>query len=108
MLGCYTGRTTGQPRKRESSLNGGESDPDYVSYLLRMWRESGAGGSSVEEDKPVWRASVLSAATGKRRGFASLDDLFGFLRGHESTMLDRHPNHDQGKEARGALDTTAT
>ena len=44
----------------------------YRSYLLRMWREGQA-------DEP-WRASLQSAVTGERQGFASLDDLFGYIR----------------------------
>lgn len=107
MLVCYTG-PRGQTRKRESNLNGGESGPDYVSYLLRMWRERGPGGSLEEEDKPAWRASVVGTLTGKRRGFASLEDLFDFLRQHESTKLDRHLNHNQGEEGDSALDITLT
>jgi hypothetical protein len=73
-----------------------------------MWRESGAGESSNEEDKPTWRASVVSTLTGKRRGFASLDDLVDFLRRQESTMLDGHPNEHQSEEGDSSLATTAT
>lgn len=46
---------------------------DYVSYLLRMWRESEKGA--------VWRASLQSPHTGDLVGFARLDELFDFLRG---------------------------
>lgn len=46
--------------------------PDYLSYLLRLWRVSG-------EEKAVWRASLESPHTGERRGFANLEDLFAFL-----------------------------
>lgn len=73
-----------------------------------MWRESGTGGSSDEEVKPTWRASVVSTLTGKRRGFANLDDLFDFLRRQESTMLDRHLSHHQSGEGHNGLDTTET
>jgi hypothetical protein len=47
---------------------------DYVSYLLRLWRE-GDGEREV-----VWRASLESTRTGERRYFASLDELFDYLR----------------------------
>jgi hypothetical protein len=93
---------------RESSFSDGESNPDYVSYLLRMWYESGAGESSDEEDKPTCRASVVSTLTGKRRGFANLDALFGFLQQQESTMLDSHVKHDHSEEGHKAQDTTTT
>lgn len=46
----------------------------YLSYLLRLWQTSDGG-------KLVWRASLETPGTGKRRGFASLDDLYGFLNG---------------------------
>lgn len=47
--------------------------PDYISYLLRLW-------SMSDEEEVVWRASLESPRTGQRKGFASLDDLFDFLR----------------------------
>ena len=49
-----------------------KEQPDYLSYLLRLWRVSG-------EEKAVWRASLESPHTGERRGFANLADLFTFL-----------------------------
>ena len=36
--------------------------PDYLSYLLRMWREDG-------EESTKWRASLESVLTGKRAWF---------------------------------------
>jgi len=45
---------------------------EYQSYLLRLWRTSSHG-------KPTWRASLESAQTGERRGFADLASLFAFL-----------------------------
>jgi hypothetical protein len=45
----------------------------YISYLLRLWQIESGG-------ELIWRASLESALTGKQRGFASLDDLFEFLR----------------------------
>jgi len=49
-----------------------EEQPNYLSYLLRLWR-----GNDGEE--AVWRASLESPHTGERRGFSSLKDLFAFL-----------------------------
>jgi hypothetical protein len=46
--------------------------PDYLSYLLRLWREDGKGSTD-------WRASLESALTGKRHVFPSLIELFAFL-----------------------------
>jgi hypothetical protein len=47
-------------------------DPDHLSYLLRLWRVEGLQGCE-------WRASLESAETGKRIGFSSLEQLFGYL-----------------------------
>jgi hypothetical protein len=44
----------------------------YQSYLLRLWQ--------VNEGEGGWRASLESAQTGERRGFATLDDLFDYVR----------------------------
>ncbi len=46
--------------------------PSYHSYLLRLWREF---------RQSPWRASLESAETGERKGFADLDGLFAFLAG---------------------------
>jgi len=60
---------------------GGESArdrPDYLSYLLRLWRVSGGEDHSGEKET-VWRASLESSYTGERIGFASLEELSEFL-----------------------------
>jgi hypothetical protein len=44
----------------------------YVAYLLRLWQVRAENGMA-------WRASLESARTGERVGFASLEELFGFL-----------------------------
>lgn len=56
----------------DHSLTDTGEPPTYRSYLLRLWREEQAG--------EPWRASLQSVATGERQGFASLDDLFGYIR----------------------------
>ena len=53
---------------------------DYVSYMLRMWRDRGDEKAGPSKEAP-WRASLQSPRTGEMVGFASLDDLFDFLRG---------------------------
>jgi 3-hydroxyisobutyrate dehydrogenase/glyoxylate/succinic semialdehyde reductase len=45
----------------------------YISYLLRLWQESG------KEGELIWRASLESPHTGKQFGFANLEQLFEFL-----------------------------
>lgn len=51
---------------------GSQEQRDYLSYLLRLWRES-------DEERPIWRASLKSSRTGEKVGFGSLDELFAFL-----------------------------
>lgn len=45
---------------------------DYLSYLLRLWREG-------DEERSVWRASLKASRTGEKVGFGSLEELFEFL-----------------------------
>lgn len=47
--------------------------PDYRSYLLRLWRVS-------DDERPAWRAVLKSSRTGEEVGFGSLDALFRYLR----------------------------
>jgi hypothetical protein len=69
-----------------------EEQPDYHAYLLRMWREN-AG-------RQTWRASLESAQSGLRKGFASLNELFRFL----ERTADLEPNEKResrvGRERR--------
>ena len=51
---------------------------NYFAYLRRLWRES--GGDLPRDESPQWRASLQDPHSGERVGFASLEDLFGFLR----------------------------
>jgi hypothetical protein len=46
--------------------------PDYLSYLLRLWREKG-------KEQTPWRASLERPRTARRQVFPSLDDLFEYL-----------------------------
>jgi hypothetical protein len=49
----------------------------YLSYLLRLWQEG--GGSTIDGEQPLWRASLESPKSEQCKGFASLVDLFDFL-----------------------------
>jgi hypothetical protein len=70
--------------------------PDYLSYLLRLWREDDKGATN-------WRASLESALTGKRHVFPCLMELFAFLQRqavagrdaneNDSAMEQRSPTH---------------
>jgi hypothetical protein len=68
---------------------------DYVSYLLRMWQDSG-DERSFPPKEALWRASLQSPHTGERIGFGDPEDLFAYLRaqiGDEYTARE-----DQRKE----------
>lgn len=49
---------------------GNAAQPQYKSYMLRVWREGQDGG---------WRATLESVTTGEVRAFAHLDQLVAFL-----------------------------
>ena len=56
-----------------SEMGTEEQVPDYLAYLLRLWRMRG--------ERPAgWRASLVCPGDGEQHGFASLDELFLFLR----------------------------
>lgn len=57
---------------------------NHLSYLLRLWQDN-------DEARPVWRASLQSELAGERQGFASLDELFAFLR----RQVEMDPDTDQ-------------
>jgi hypothetical protein len=57
-----------------------KTHPDYISFLLRLWQVSDEGNSEPNAIKAVWRASLENPHTGERKGFASLEELFDFLR----------------------------
>ncbi len=49
-----------------------EEPREYLAYLLRLWKVSGAGS-------PAWRASLEDPHTRARKGFPDLESLFAFL-----------------------------
>lgn len=51
----------------------GTEEPDYLAYLVRMWRV-------CSEEKVQWRISVESPHTGERQSFVGLETLFAFFR----------------------------
>jgi hypothetical protein len=67
-----------------------EEPQEYQSFLLRLWRTSHKG-------KPGWRASLESAQTGERCGFADMASLVAFL--EEQTDADaRSEDHSPSTE----------
>jgi hypothetical protein len=71
---------------------------DYRSYLLRLWRVSGGGCSHQAAEETIWRASLQDALTDERIGFASLGDLFEFLRRETDAMTDETAEHGEARE----------
>jgi hypothetical protein len=67
-----------------------EEAREYQSYLLRLWRTSSRG-------KPTWRASLDSAQTGERRGFADLTSLLVFLE-QQTGINSEHGSRPPGAE----------
>ena len=58
---------------------------DYLSYLLRLWREDDKGPAN-------WQASLESALTGKRYVFPNLIELFAFLQRQTVMGCDANEN----------------
>jgi hypothetical protein len=52
---------------------GSREQPEYLSYLLRLWRVEGG-------EQPVWRASLKDVGRGEQVGFDNLEELFDYLR----------------------------
>jgi len=50
-----------------------EEHPEYLAYLLRMWRIRDDGGNH-------WRASLERPSNGQRLAFTDLEAAFDFLR----------------------------
>lgn len=59
----------------------GQSQTDYQSYLLRLWR------SGKEEP---WRAMLEAVDNNERHSFANLEDLVAFLRSKTGLALEQH------------------
>jgi hypothetical protein len=64
----------------------------YRVYLLRLWQ------AEDEDGHPVWRASLESAQTGERCGFADLGSLFAFLE-QQTTSNSEHGSRPPAAEA---------
>jgi hypothetical protein len=67
--------------------------PDYLSYLLRLWRVR-------DGQVPAWRASLKDAGTGERVGFGSVEELVEFLRAQASDTAAPGPG-DQANRVAG-------
>jgi hypothetical protein len=70
--------------------------PEYLSYLLRLWREDG-------KESTDWRASLESALTGKRHVFPCLMELFAFLQ--RQTVAGCDANEDESTTGQPSAET---
>jgi hypothetical protein len=72
---------------------------EYVSYLLRMWQDSGDEDPSRPAEA-TWRATLQSPHTGDLVAFGRLEDLFAFLRGQagQEPAADSMPGKAQRRE----------
>jgi hypothetical protein len=76
--------------------------PEYLAYLLRLWRENDNEGA-YDVETAAWRASLERPQTGERQGFASLADLLAFLEKEtKSCSPDSAP--ERGKEVTNSTD----
>jgi hypothetical protein len=73
-----------------------EEPPRYRSYLLVLWEERGRDPSSPG----VWRFRLEDPHTGKRVGFRSMDELFGYLRNQTGTSAGTDGGQEEGWERR--------
>jgi hypothetical protein len=55
--------------------------PEYLSYLLRLWRVREGG-------QDAWRASLQRPGSSERVSFRTLEELFAFLRRETGTARD--------------------
>jgi hypothetical protein len=74
---------------------------NYLSYLLRLYRVSGGGGSQPTTDRAIWRISIENPRTRERKGFASLDDLFDFLRAQVDMSANANGDQDETRPESG-------
>ena len=61
----------------EIMLNG---EPDYIVFILRLYRVRQQPGTQATSIGKIWRVSLNNPRTHQRCGFASLEELFEFLR----------------------------
>jgi hypothetical protein len=59
--------------------------PEYLAYLLRLWRTHHGG-------RWVWRASLESPHTAERQVFAGLEGLYAFLEEKTGSCVYREPS----------------
>ena len=75
-----------------------KEEPDYLSYLLRLWRTTVKKSSTSGEEGVAWRASLQSPQTDERIGFLDLEKLFDFLRGQTGVACDQDREKDGAGE----------
>jgi len=74
MYGKQGGTSSRPPNPPPSSNTTPQSPRLYLSYLLRLWSNSGVG------ERGIWRAALESPLTQEQQHFPDLESLFAFLR----------------------------
>ena len=71
-----------------SSERDRDGSPDYMSYLVRLWRVNGKDGQGDQE----WRASLEEPLTQEIRRFDNIQSLLAFLVAQtgQSVQVDAH------------------
>ena len=80
---------------------GSTEQPCYLSYLPRLWQDS--GGDLPGDEPAPWRASLEIPQSSDRLGFASLADLFAFLENETGS-----PSPGAGSAAKAGSQSPAT
>ncbi len=66
------------------------SNPEYTSFLVRLWREAPAGG---REDRREWLIQVEHIPGGEKEYLNSLEELFAYIRGRLPGAAREPPPH---------------
>lgn len=90
---CYTAQCAEGPGVMSDTPENSTLQPDYRSYLLRLWR---IGGEAA-----TWRGSIESPHTGERLGFGSLDDLFAYLQEQTGLIPDTEEAYSLAQHRKG-------
>ena len=88
------------------------SSLEYTSFLIRLWREFPARSVEPPAADREWLAQVEHIPNGEQEYFASLEDLFAFIRAqlpgpHSSTWAPRRRSGGAGGLSAGRVDGRA-
>ena len=90
-------------RVRDGAARSGYSgtvnaNPDYVSLLIRLWREPAAERQAAGAAQSKWLVQVEHIPSGEKRYFNSLEELFKFIAGF--SQKPRSENDEENLQTR--------